>query len=248
MGTIIPHFGHFITDSMSRLWMLDHAPKDMPVLCLGNVRSFTHDYERVIAQALGLGERLIAPIEPTLFKQVLCPLPAIQLARRVYTCFDRPHRHVAEILGRLPNTRTFSRPIYLSRTALGSGHRALEGEDLLQAELAQAGYEIVHPQTLPFVQQVALFQSDVPIVGVIGSALHPLLFRIAEQRARLAMLSDDYVHQRFMLQDAIKSVDTTYIDCMRHASPEEAHRPLNQQRMQIDVPMALSMLKTAGFL
>ena len=248
MGTIIPHFGHFITDSMSRLWMLDHAPKDIPLLCLGTVRSLSREYERVVAQALGLADRLIAPIEPTLFRQVLCPYPAIQLARRVYGCCDGPHRLVGEILGRVGPTRNFSRPIYLSRSGLGAGHRGLEGEELLESQLAQAGYEIIHPETMPFVRQVALFQSGVPIVGAIGSAFHSLLFRSGKQPARLAVLSDNYVHQRFLLQDALKPVETTYLNCMSHVSAAEALRPLNEQKLKIDVPLALSMLKEAGFL
>lgn len=248
LGTIIPHFGHFLTDSMARLWFMDQISPDVSILNIGWVREFGRGYERLVAEALGLQDRLVTPIGPTVFTRVINPWPAFQLARRAYAVADTPHRKVASVLQRAVSTRTFDRPVYLSRSRLGDGHRRLEGEVQLQTRLEHEGFEVVHPETIPLTEQITLFQSGRPIVGVIGSALHPLLFRTTEAPAKLAILCDSYVHQRFLMQDALKSVETTYIRCMTHVDADTAARPLAEQELELDVEAALAGLSEAGFL
>ena len=245
MGTIIRQFGHFLTDSMARLWHLDRVAPDMPLLLIGTTRRFQTEYEKTINGSLGLSQRILAPSEPTLFKQVICPRPAIQLSRRVYQGVDKPHRAVARALSEGLQSEIGRKPTYISRSRVAAGLRRVAGEERLEAALEREGYDILHPeQTLTFAGQVALFQSGQPIVGAIGSAFHALLFRISSEPAKIAMLSEDYVHQRFFLQDAVKATDTTYLNCLDRPP---ALLP-GAGGVQVDVKRALERLDAAGFL
>ena len=250
MGSAIAHYGHFITDSMARLWCLKELPAEAPVLYYRH-QAGTPDYERVITRSLGrLDRRLTSPTVPTLFKSVLCPLPAIQLSRRIYANFDRPHRRVAAALKAAEAFTSPDRPVYLSRRGLGAGHRSLLGEDELEAKLEREGWLIVQPERLSFAEQVGLFNGHHPIAGCIGSAFHTVLFRDEPEPARLGMLTDRYVHQRFMLVDAVKAVESNYLCCMEGPPALDADEEpmLQSQEYRIDPDLALGLLAEAGLM
>lgn len=71
----------------------------------------------------------------------------------------------------LPSAPTSPPYLYLSRRSLGqSSHRILTTEEQIIAALALLGFEVVAPETLSPLEQIALFAKARVILGPVGSA------------------------------------------------------------------------------
>lgn len=252
MGKLHTHYGHFLTDSQARLWSLMRKRREWAGLKLLFTPVHPHELDcgfvRLFHDNLGLRPgRVWKSRTPTLLRRVICPLPAIQLSRRIYETFDAPHRMVARKLFEPQNAP--DRPVYLSRRGLDEGHRAIANEDRLEAVLEGEGYLIVRPETLSLQSQVAIFNQDQPVVGVIGSALHNALLRLGRRPQRMAIITDGAKSPRFHLVDAIKPLATSYLNAMDLSDATPATDTKLQERTYIlRAEQALDYLSDAGFL
>lgn len=249
LGELKRHYGHFLTDGMARLWALDRLPTDAPAFFhLDPVTAMGVSYVGQVMEALGVpAERMIWPGQATIFSELVCPMPAIQLSLRVYQAFDRPHRWATRAVA--PYGVAPRRPVYLSRRELGPGHRGLLGEDELEARLEREGYLVVHPDRLTLADQIAVFNGDRPVVAPLGSSLHTVLFRIKPRGQKLGVLTAPDVPGRFPLIDMVKANRTTYANCLTEVTEAEAPGALalKDRAWAIDVDRAMAQLDDAGF-
>jgi hypothetical protein len=79
---------------------------------------------------------------------------------------------VPEALG--PQQRSM-RAIYLSRSKLPMPHRLTNAGEI-DAEAEALGFEVVHPESLSFLEQVRLYDSTTLLMGEAASALHNAIF------------------------------------------------------------------------
>jgi capsular polysaccharide biosynthesis protein len=249
LGELKRHYGHFLTDGMARLWALDRLPTDAPAFFhLDPVTAMGVSHVGEVMEALGVpADRMIWPDRATVFSEVICPMPAMQLSVRAYDVFDRPHRWAAEAIA--GDIERPAHPVYLSRRGLGQGHRELVGEDELERRLEAEGYLIVQPERVTLAQQIALFEHDKPVIGPLGSALHTVLFRRRPRGAGLGVLTPPDVPARFLLIDRVKANRTTYCNCMAELTQADVpiDVPLQQRSWAIDVDRAMAQLDHAGF-
>lgn len=238
LGVYWEHFGHFLMDSMSRLWALDLGLSNEGLLFLENETGDwrKQSYSRMLIEALGVGGRLSRPDTPTLVKSVLAPEPSIQHAFRIHSCHDSSHLKAAQaVLGNSPPDRFRGAKVYLSRRKLRSGVRTLDGEEALENRLARQGFNIVHPEKLSMGEQIALFNQADHIAGSIGSAFHSALFMPKDRDTRLSILAWEKINNRFLMVDSIKSYAATYINCCSASDIDERQRITN---MVLDVELA----------
>ncbi|MGZ8407538.1 MAG: glycosyltransferase family 61 protein, partial [Caulobacteraceae bacterium] len=250
MGDAKQHYGHFITDGMSRMWALpDMARPVRGLVHMPPAYALSFPHVRAVWEVMGFPpSTLEEPSRPTLFERVICPVPAIQISRRIYREFDRPHRLAARaILG--GDDRGPKQGVYLSRGRLGAGHRQLEGESELEARLEKEGYRIVHPETLTFPEQMRLFNGDAPVVGATGSALHTVLFRIRRRGQTMAVLTPEDVGGRFPMIDMLKGSCTTYVNSLSEVTEAEDVSRVStaERRFRIDPDRTMALLDGARF-
>lgn len=96
IGAFWPHYGHFNTDAMSKLWGMDRVD-GLPLLMQARprVRSHGQSYIHEIHAQLGLVERgLIVWTKPTLVRRVLAARAALQHTFRLYDCHQTHHLKV----------------------------------------------------------------------------------------------------------------------------------------------------------
>jgi hypothetical protein len=117
---------------------------------------------------------------------------------RPHSLAGEMHRAVVEALqagaaalsGMPTPTRIPGPRIFLSRSKINS-FRRLVNEDELFAVAARFGFERVHPQDLPWTDQVRMFHRSSHVVGEVTSALHNTLFcRPAASVVALGWLRD----------------------------------------------------------
>jgi hypothetical protein len=174
LGVCHNHYGHFLTETLSRLWFLEP----------GGARRFDHvlifppadelpGFVREVFAWLGIADQLLLLHKPTVLTQVWVPEPAVQLPSHV-------HRQVA----RLPrlfapqqNEPQTCQPLFISRSGLPlTGHaRVVIGERAVEAALERSGARIFHPQRHSVAEQVHAFRRHRVIVSFAGTALHTML-------------------------------------------------------------------------
>ncbi len=191
-GQLWSHFGHFLCESLSRLWALDHLGGDLPdSLVFVPKRPVTADeaaapvpgnaalmrFQRDCLDLLGLAIPVTLIDRPTTVEELIVPgqgfgLGAISTATPEFRAFigARFAPGVAPAGGER---------LYLSRSALGGREGGALLEDRLEENLARAGYEIYHPQHHLIAEQVARYRGARAVVGLDGSAFH--LFAFAGQ-------------------------------------------------------------------
>lgn len=180
------HFGHTLTDMPSRLW-----PIGAGLLSAG-------DLDGVIgAPNMGAGrtpDRLPRPAQDVLrgigvpFDKVIYDRAPVSIDRLILPCRLAPymgpwHRVVGDMMRRvggkiaqgvtLPDTPD---KIWLSRSRLDSDSRGGPGLAALDDLFAERGFAVIHPQDLPFDQQVALLRGASHVAGPVGSQLHLCAF------------------------------------------------------------------------
>ena len=203
---ICAHFGHAIVDTPARLWYLldpalealrhkrivafgSHGVGDW----LGGQDRWPGYLNRFLA-ALGIDPARIEVLtRPTRIARAYIPRRLSPL----FAGFGYGPRYIAttQAIGQglapnLPGDATGPARVYLSRSRLEGDPRQLPdaGEQRIEAVFASLGFAIVHPETMPLPDQIALLRGASHVAGCVGSHLHLLamggrpgvrLFRIA---------------------------------------------------------------------
>ncbi|WP_299208155.1 glycosyltransferase family 61 protein [uncultured Tateyamaria sp.] len=184
------HFGHFMLESLVRLWALDHleTPPDGLVV---PTRAHMH-MEPVLSGILtpvvdrfcdGIPLRIIRT--PTQIDRLVLPTPGFGHGPwltgtpefRAYT-----QKRFAQIKVDGPEK------LYVSRTGLKRDHQRVDREDEIEAMMEEAGYFVFHPQKHPLETQLGVIRAARSIVGSDGSAFHLAPFAMrSDARAAIFM-------------------------------------------------------------
>ena len=186
-GQLTLHFGHFIVTSLARLWpfaaglppgarLLWHTPHEPAAFP-------TAPFAAQAVSALGFGtDQFRRFTRPTRIKRVTVIAPAFEENHFAHHAFARLGRAIGDRL--VPASDTTPRPpAYLARTRMTWGVKGIGNEAPLCDALRALGVEIMHPEQLSLVDQIALFKGDRVIMGLCGSAFHNTIF--TPPRARL---------------------------------------------------------------
>jgi len=215
-GPLIPHYGHFLLTSLSRLWpvmtgnrgrakILFHAygdPQDW----------FKTPYVRDTLGALGLSPDDCIVFNKTVrIRSLVVPAAGFkesQAAHRIY--IDLCHK-----IGRtiLPHDKPVSggKPIYLSKVMLSGGVGHLSNESAFLMKLQQRmGIDIIFPERLTMMEQISIFKSKRLIIGTTSSAFHTSLF--SESNPELVCLClRPFLSSNFIMIDELNNNVSTYI-------------------------------------
>ena len=220
-------YGHFLTETLSRLWFILCAPafdklKDIPILFrLAGPFDQRRNLENIFAPAkiilkqLGIYENIIIVQAPLLVENMLIPDAVILNNRKVNEMYCAFTKKIGElILSYYSSSHSWKdKQIYLSRSKLPDFTRRLANEEKLEQILKGHGYEIVHPETMPFSDQVRMFYEAREIVGPAGSAFHTLPFSVNNQIS-IKYLVEDTPSKTFNDIDGAMGINSLAIRCL----------------------------------
>ena len=191
-GMLYGHFGHFLCESTSRLWGIEHSPfpldgvvyipkrhKAWPRRALGAHEAFFNalglsDFDIEISNSPLRVERLIVPPQGFGMHAMIAGAPEYR---------DYIHNNLGrDIAAEGPEK------LYISRSKLFVKRGSVLGEVRLEKHLAAEGYEAFHPQEHPVEVQIARYKAAREIISLDGSALHLAAF-FADKNSRFAILS-----------------------------------------------------------
>lgn len=177
-GVFFGHFGHFITESTGRLWILGepdinldsivYAPKE------DKFRPQTIERQTGLLAAIGITARLQVVDGPTRVERLYVPRQEFgldpELIRGTPRYVDFMRRSASNVKpegGEL---------LYISREGLAFDRGTILGEKFLVSWLEKEGYTIYKPQKHSLQEQAAQYRAAKKIISVDASPLHFLSY------------------------------------------------------------------------
>ncbi|MBP1805562.1 capsular polysaccharide biosynthesis protein [Rubellimicrobium aerolatum] len=206
MGPLIPHFGHFIVESIARLGALDLLDRQIDGLVFiprHNTRSgqALARYEPVL-RLLGVRHRVLNLAKPTQVETLLIPPQGLGLGPMIAGSPEL-RRFVRAQAGRTIAARGAPR-IYISRSRLGPDYQSILGEEVLEGLLRAEGYDIYHPQEHPIEDQIAAYKAATHVIALDGSPLH-LLALVGHAGQKVAVIARREGHRDLDFVTQIRS-------------------------------------------
>ncbi len=206
-GRYVHHFGHFLVETLSRLWPWTQGlPPRTRLVIHGDgapAAWFATPYARAAFEALGLTpEHFLHVDRPMRFDALLVPGQSFLPGARAHRAFARLTQCMGERLtASTPRPPPEARPAFFAKTRLVGGVSHLLNEEALIERLAAHGVEIVHPQALSLAQHVRFLEARRVVSGWASSAHHPALF--AATAGRFSMLAPPWLNSNFALIDGL---------------------------------------------
>ena len=171
-GCLFGHFGHFIWESLSRLYTIRKC-KEYPIL-------FITPYDEIIIsifeksfKAIGVRNKIFFVKVPTSVQNLIYSPPGSS----IMPLFIIDEQINALKYFTFSNTERVFKKIWLSRSLLNSNkYGKITNEQHVEEELNNIGYEIIHPQMISLYQQVRLLSTSDIVAGFDGSQFFSVLF------------------------------------------------------------------------
>ena len=170
-GFLFRHFGHFLLESLGRLW-LDEINLSCPIIWLPSTANELTPWMTDMLHLTGIhgaSEILSGEDGAVEIGELLIADQGFEVERYLHPWFST-------WLQRIPYAPKASRShVWLSRSALGD-IAGVQEEAEIEGQLAQDGWIIAHLEEMTISEQVTLFAQATHISGIEGSAFHNLLF------------------------------------------------------------------------
>ncbi|MTH80108.1 glycosyltransferase family 61 protein [Paracoccus aestuariivivens] len=183
-GYYFNHYGHFITESLARLWALDQC---------GNVDKIIFVMGGVVPGQLrdGVIKTIIPENAPEIeiveqacsFDEIIVPQSGFVIRKSFNENYWKWLRKLSADIMESDQHNSIDTPLYLSRSATPETRRYAYGEKELEAGLKKAGIRVVQPEKLSFSDQVKIVSEHKTVIGLEGSQLHSLLFTMGKKKS-----------------------------------------------------------------
>jgi len=228
LGHYMPHYGHFLTETLSTFWILETHP----AAAFDRIAFHPYFFGRLAGHArhclaaFGIAPEAVVLLDaegtggPVRFEEVVVP-------ERLFRLWDSADPLLARVFDRIRDAILAGRgrrrdpapgrDVYLSRrrSYWRGGQRVVANEGLVEEMFRRRGFLVVNPETVAFPDQVALYAAAPTLAGLSGSALLNCLFQ--RPGARLLELEhpdiyDDYLPvSTQVLCNAVAGVDGTFV-------------------------------------
>ena len=245
------HFGHFLLESITRHWAL--AQQDvrsvlyarMPLVTLnletgplgGLHRALSGDVPAAVIRRPTRVERLVLPAQGFGHGALIKGIPE-------FRSFVRTRLQTAQPTG--------PRKLYIARSRLRRALQRVDLEELIEAQMRTAGYDIFYPERASIEEQCRRYQAAELIVGADGSAFHLAAF-VARPQTRVAIYLRrnrpemlDRLYQQFR---AFSGIEPVLIDCVLPRAEQLRLLPEGSKApTPLNIKAILNRLKETGFL
>jgi capsular polysaccharide biosynthesis protein len=214
IGPIHPHFGHFLLSTFSRFWSIAKSGLNGRKILYDSAKPvealYTNSYFQVIMSGLGITpEDFQYQAQPCWIDNVLVPEPSFTEQLSAHSEFKRLAEKIS--INSLKDKYYTPRDaiVYLSKAKLSSGVWRFENEIRIEEEMVKRGAVPIHPETLPFDQQISIFNGNNTIIGSMGSAIHTSAFSLSPLKMAI-LCREDQIISNFTLIDKLSDNTSNY--------------------------------------
>jgi hypothetical protein len=218
-GHLIDHYGHFITESFSRMWyFLENIDKKYKYVFTAVNSNYIAEF-LILFNMLGLHHEDFSIItEPTRFDSIIVP----DQANFLYGSYND------KILNVYDKIRDSAKPlnhkkVYLSRSKFERlGFNDVINEEFFENYYKSLGYYIISPESLPIKEQVTILSGAEDVVCLSGTLPHHVLF--SKNKTRLTILNRSHDFNKTQLWiNQLRDIKCTYIDVSANFLPYIPH-------------------------
>jgi hypothetical protein len=172
LGPFMNHYGHFITESLSRYWQRDAGAFDHYVAYPfmhnnGNIQ--VQEFHRHLAGLLDVPiDRMQVLRGQTVFDEIVVP-------EQLWAYNTHANAHMREVYGRISARHAGKRSsgrVFLSRT----DSPRLGNVAAVEEAFASFGFRILYPERIAIADQLSLYANCEILAGLSGSGMHNCLF------------------------------------------------------------------------
>ncbi len=239
------HWGHFLTEGVSRLWAFLEYPELRDFDCFFGHANFQNPSFHEFFQSCGIAPDRIKTFDRQVkIKKCYVPLPSINNRNRVFSDHKESLHAVADLMLQGDTPQYSDQAVYLSRSQFRGGpRRVLRNETELEASLSACGVRIVHPQGLELKEQIRLFNSHRVFIGSMGAAFHNLLFSLVPANIHTHVLLEHVPNMNYIMFDAMLGMNANYVQAL--APTPDAPQTLYQD-LSIDIDLTVDYLRHNG--
>ncbi|KAB2808209.1 glycosyltransferase family 61 protein [Pimelobacter simplex] len=211
------HFGHLLTESLSRVWAWPEAlaldPDARVVVCATVKRPRLLEYELAVYEAAGIPRDHVVLVDgPTRVERLISGTPLFSNPYYVDPRIAATWDAVGDQLAATAPPRAWPRRIFLSRRE--TKRACVNGPELEQV-FVEHGFEIVFPEDYPLGEQVAMFRAAEVIAGFAGSGMFQIAF-VREPTTVIQVGSEAYGPRNEYLMAAVRRHRLTGIVCQAY--------------------------------
>lgn len=198
------HFGHALTEQLSRLWPWREAHKiepDLKALLLSNKRRELAQFEIDLYSAAGIpSDNIVFREDVVQVERLLAATPMFSQPHYVHPDLAALWREVSDNLASQAPQRQYPRRIFCARRGTKRACRnAAEVEQLF----ASHGFDVIYTEDYPLAEQARIFREAEVIGGFAGSALFNMCLSV-EPKHVLMISSESYTAQNeYMMAAAL---------------------------------------------
>jgi hypothetical protein len=253
-GTLYGHFGHFIVESLARVWALEELRGKIDGIIFNPKRAapqFNHVVKTLTPLMEGLGVDVPARVAlvPTRVETLYVPRQGIGM----YDLSEgsKKFRDFIKARAGAGIAPAGAKKIYISRSKLPPQRGGLICEHLIEQYLEAEGYEMYHPQNHSAAEQIAAYKAATHVITVDCSPLHLLAYvgnadqKVAILTRRSMNLTSDFVRQ-FKAFGSAQAFEVSALT--RDWVPGRGLRSGRSSFGEMDFSKAWDMLKEGGMI
>ena len=251
-GVLWMHFGHFLVESMARLWALDHLDRKIDGILFIPKRPKNGDevagFQSKLIEMMGVDVPVVCAATPERVERLIVPGQGFGLGTMIQGTPEfraaMANRFGKEIAAEGP------KKLYVSRSKLPAGRGNLIGEAELEANLAAEGYTIYHPEKHDIAHQIARYKAASHIIAAEGSSLH-MVAMVCDSKTDVAIVvrrpSGATRNLEVHLEAFCGKAPVTITQLTQSWKPRGAAKPRNWMG-ELDMPALQDALISAGFI
>jgi capsular polysaccharide biosynthesis protein len=208
----VGHFGHFMTESISRLWAWDEAKRQFPdlkaIYRIRDIKKADDRFERRLMMAYGIAAKDIVAVDRSVYLESL--VSATTMWHNAVPHYVHPE--LAAVWDRIssnivaPDAPTYER-VFISRSGQW-WRRVCRNLPDVEKFFEAHGFEIVYPEHLDLPTQAGIFANASIIAGFGGSAMFNVMY--AKQLKAFILLA----HEAYTARN--EHLYTSLIGCPVH--------------------------------
>lgn len=174
LGPFMAHYGHFITEGLSRCWLIDQSGFDKvafyPFIFGSTAKKITAWHEKFF-EIFGIHRSQITIIRSeTVFEEIWIPEQLWKINRYPSILAQRIYHHVRS---KVPACRS-GKPVFM--TLQDKSRSRIKNLNEVESALRKKGFDIIIPENMSLEDQVGIYSSAKVVVGLSGSAMHNCVF------------------------------------------------------------------------
>ncbi len=211
-GILIGHFGHFILESLGRLWYVaGQAASVKPLVFLTELKICSWYWS--FFDLLGIDrKRIILLQRPTRFRSIIVPEEAVHSWYDYTKEYLIPYQLIVQQACRKTGNKSLGKKIFLSRRGIKNNLNKCINEEYFVNFFARQGFVAVELEKLPLPEQVSIVANAEEIAAVLGSLTHWAMFcRPGTKFTMLTRTSDEVLVPQCIINVA-SQVDWYIVD------------------------------------